>query len=69
MCGVQRINCERSTDSMLVLGLNEAIRQLAMANGVRWYGHLLRREDGHVIRRALEFEVEVQWKKGSPKWT
>ena len=25
--------------------------QLAMANSVRWYGHVLRREDGHILRR------------------
>ena len=28
------------------------------------YGQVLRREDGHVLRRALDFEVE-----GRPKWT
>ena len=30
---------------------------MAKANGVRWYGHVLRRDDGHVLRKALEFEV------------
>ena len=39
-----------------------------MANSVRWYGHELR-EDGHVLRKALEFEVEGQRKKGRPKMT
>ena len=29
-----------------------------------WYGHVLRREDGHVLRRALDLEVEDQRKKG-----
>ena len=27
-----------------------------MANSVHWYGHVLRREDSHVLKRALEFE-------------
>ena len=45
---------------MYMLGLNETIDQLAMANSVCWYCHLLRREDGHVLRRAFDFEVEVQ---------
>ena len=27
---------------------------------------MLRREDGHVLRRALDVEVEVQRKKGRP---
>ena len=34
-----------------------------MANSVHWYGHVLRREDGQVLRRALDFEVECQGKK------
>ena len=41
-----------------MLGLNETIDQLAMANSIRWYGHALRREDGYVLLRALYFEVE-----------
>ena len=49
--------------------LNEAIGQLAMANSVCWYGHMLRREDGHVLRRVFDFEVEGQRKKGRPKRT
>ena len=40
--------------------LGEAMDQLTMANSVHWYGHLLRREDGHVLRRVLDFEVEGQ---------
>ena len=40
---------------------------LAMENQVCWYGHVLRREDGHILRRTLDFVVEGQWKKGRPK--
>ena len=53
MCGVQLNDGKRIMD--LMLGLNEAIDQLAMKNSVRWYSHVLRREDGHVLRRALDF--------------
>ena len=52
-----------------MLGLNETIDQLAMANRVRWYGHVMRREDGHVLRRALDFQAEGQRRKGKLKWT
>ena len=52
---------------MVVLGLNEIIDQLAMANSARWYGHVLRRDDGHVMGRTLDFEVEGQRKKGRTK--
>ena len=41
-----------------MLGLNEAMDQLAMAHSVHWYGRVLGREDGHVLRRALAFEVD-----------
>ena len=33
--------------------------QMTKANGVRWYGHVLRRDDGHVLRKALEFEART----------
>ena len=41
---------------MIMLGLNETIDQLAVANSGCWYGHVLTREDGHVLRWALHFE-------------
>ena len=48
-------------------GFEETIDQLAMANSVRWY--VLRREDGHVLRRALDFDIVGQRKKGRTKRT
>ena len=38
----------------LMLGLDETIDKLAMANSVCLNGHVLRREDGHVMRRAYD---------------
>ena len=52
-----------------MLGFCETMDQLAMANRVRWYGHVLRREDGHILRRVLDFEVDGQRKKGRLKRT
>ena len=69
MCGVQLKDRKRSTDLMFMLDLSETIDRLAMANHVCWYGHVLRREDGDVFRRTLDFEVEYQRKKGRPKRT
>ena len=46
---------------MLKLALNEIMDQ---ANSVYWCGHVLWREDGHVLRRAFFFAVEGQRKKG-----
>ena len=48
---------------MLMLGLKEAIDLLAMANSVCWYGDVLRREDGHVLIRAIDCEVRGQRKE------
>ena len=43
--------------------------QMAKANGVRWYGHVLRKDDGHVLRKALEFEMQGKRKRGRPRKT
>ena len=47
-----------------MLGLKETINHLAMAYSVRRHGRVTSREVGHIMRRALEFEVDGQ-KKGS----
>ena len=52
-----------------MLGLNETMHQLAMANSVRWYAHVLRRVDGHVLRRTLHFDIDGQRNKGRPERT
>ena len=40
-------------EQMDMLGLKETIDWLATANVVRWYGHVLRRDDSSVLRVAL----------------
>ena len=63
VCGVQLSDRKRAESLMLMLALNERIDQLVMASSVHWYGHVLRRADGHVLKRALAFQVEGQRKK------
>ena len=58
MCEVQLKDRKRYTELVFMLGLKETIDQLAVANSFSWYGHVLRREDGRILRRALDFEVE-----------
>ena len=58
MCGAKLMEKKRTEDLMEMLGLKETVVQMAKANGVRWYGHVLRRDDGHVLRKLLEFEVK-----------
>ena len=71
MCGVQLKDRKGSTYLMfmLICCSCEAMDQLAMAKGVLWYGHVLRREDVPVLRSAIDFEVEGQTKKGRLKRT
>ena len=42
---------------MSLIHLRDTLEGLARASGVRWYGHVLRRYNGVVLRRALDFEV------------
>ena len=42
---------------------------MVKANGVRWYEHVLRRDDGHILRKALEVEVKGKRIRGRPKKT
>ena len=58
MCELQLKYRKRAKDFMLMLCLNEATDQLALSSSVCWYGYVLRREDVHVLRRALQLEIE-----------
>ena len=53
------------------LDINETIDQLAMANRMCWYVHMLIWDNGHVLKMALECEVEGQRKKrrSNRRWT
>ena len=52
-----------------MLSLKETIDWLATANGVRWYGHVLRRDDNSVLKVALDLEVSGNRKQGQLKKT
>ena len=69
MCGVKLMEKKRTEDLMDMLGLKETAVQMAKAKGMRWYGHVLRRDDGHVQRKALEFEVRDNRKRRRQKKT
>ena len=47
---------------MDMLGLKKTINRLATVNGIRWYGHVLRRDDDSVLRVALNLGSEWQEK-------
>ena len=38
---------------MEMLGLKETLDGMAKANGVRWYGHVIRGEDNNILKKAM----------------
>ena len=60
---------KRTENLMEMLELKETVVRMGKANGVRCYGHVLRRDEGHVLRKVLEFEVKGKRKRGLPKKT
>ena len=63
MCGAKLMEKKRTEDLMEMLGLKETVVRMAKANGMRWYGHnYVERDDGHVLRKALEFVVKSKRK-------
>ena len=56
-------------EQMDMLGLRETTDRLATANGIRWYGHVLNRDDDSVLRVALDLEVSGKRKRRRPKKT
>ena len=64
MCGVKLMDKRNTEELMDMLGLKETLEGLAKANGVRWFGHVLRRDDDSVLRKALDFRVDGQRGRG-----
>ena len=52
---------------MKILGLKEAVDKLVRANGVRWYGHVLKQPEEDVLIKAMVHEVDGKRKQGRPK--
>ena len=69
MCGVKMFDKRRSQELMSLLGLTDTLDGLAWASGVRWYGHVLRRDNGNALRRALDFKVAERKGRGRPNMT
>ena len=69
MCGQEVVDRKTTEEQMDMLGLKETIGRLATANGVRWFGHVLRRDDDSVLRVSLNLEVTGKRKRGRLKKT
>ena len=62
MCGVKLVDNKNSEKVMELLGIKETLDKIAKAIGVRWYGHVVRRDDDNVLKSALMLEVKGQRK-------
>ena len=67
MCGVKLMDKKNSDALMNMLGLEETLEKLAKANGVRWYGHILRKKVKDPLQKALLLKIEGTRGKGRPK--
>ena len=59
VCGVLPVDKFGINDFMQLFASNQAMHQLAMVIGVHCFGDVLWMADLHVLKRALEFWVEV----------
>ena len=69
MCGQKVVDRKTNEEQMDMLGLKETIDRLETANGVKWYEHVLRRNDDSVLRVAQDLEVSGKRKPERPKKT
>ena len=52
-----------------MLGIKESLDRKAKASSMRWYDHILRKEDENVIVKASKFEVSSSRGRGRQKQT
>ena len=67
--GVKLVDRKKMEDLMEMLGLKETLGRMAKANVVRWYGHVIRRDDANILKKAMMMEVNGKRKRGRPKLT
>ena len=68
MCGVILVDGKKMEELMEMLGLKETLDRMEKANGVRWYGHVIRRDDDNILKARM-MEVNGKRKRGQPKMT
>ena len=69
MCEVKLLDRKNMEELMEMLGLKETLDRIATANGVKLYGHVIRRDDDNILKKAMILEVNRKRKRGRPKMT
>ena len=52
-CGVKLKDQKNTKELMLMLGITVLFERMVRAVAVRWYGHILQREEGNILKEAL----------------
>ena len=68
MCNVKVKRRVPSKELRERLGIDDIILILQQ-NRLRWYGHVLRKEDADWVKKCMEYEVEGSRPRGRPKRT
>jgi len=68
MCNVKVKDRVQSKQLRERLGIDDIILILEQ-NRLRWYGHVLRKEDTDWVKKCMEYEVEGSRPRGRPKRT
>jgi len=68
MCNVKVKDRVRSKKLRGRLGIDDIILILQQ-NRLRWYGHVMRKEDTDRVKKCMEYEVEGSRPRGRPKRT
>ena len=70
MCGV-KLEDKRNTEELIdMFGLKKEVDKLTRANGMSWYGRVLRRPEENILMKAMLHEADGKRKQGRPmmKW-
>ena len=68
MCGVKlkdRLPCKELRERLSI----DYIALVLQQNRLRWYGHVLQKDDDDWVKKCMEYEVEGQRPRGRPKTT
>jgi len=68
MCGVKLKDRFPSKELRERLSVDD-IALVLQQNRLRWYGHVLRKEDDDWVKKCMEYEVEGPRQRGRPKRT
>ena len=68
---MRRRRIEYNQDGKLEEGIGDSVQEISkkvQESRLKWYGHVLRREDEYVGKRVMGMEVPGKRRRGRPTW-